>query len=346
MYSDLFAKNDAILVMSGSNRRYFSDFDCSFGCVILTPEKKFLLTDFRYAAAAREKTEGIEVVSTAPDRLYDDVRRILASAKAKNVGFEDEYVSVAANKILKKELADYTLRALGPELSSLRIVKTEEEIAKIRRAQEITETALTKTLSLLKAGVSEKDMSAELAYQFMTLGDGLAFDSIVAFGENSADCHHVAGDRKLERGDIVLFDIGAKYRGYCADMTRTFCFGEPSQKLSDLYLLVLSAQQYVLKHLKAGVTGREADSMAREFFKANGYDSEFGHSLGHGVGIDIHEEPRLSASCDMPLHENAVVTIETGLYIEGFGGVRIEDLVVVKKDDIENLTNYDKSLII
>ena len=180
----------------------------------------------------------------------------------------------------------------------------------------------------------------------MTLGDGLAFDSFVALGKNPADCHHVAGDRKLERGDIVLFDIGAKYRGYCADMTRTFCFGEPSQKLSDLYLLVLSAQQYVLKHLKAGVTGREADSMAREFFKANGYDSEFGHSLGHGVGIDIHEEPRLSASCDMPLPENAVVTVEPGLYIEGFGGVRIEDLVVVKKDDIENLTNYDKSLII
>ena len=167
----------------------------------------------------------------------------------------------------------------------------------------------------------------------------------MAFGANAADPHHAPDNTAVKPGDCVLFDVGCIKDGYCSDMTRTFVFGEPSGKFSEIYELVLNAQQNVLKFLKAGMSGREADSIARELFRANGYDREFGHSLGHSVGIDIHENPRLSASNYDELPENCVVTVEPGLYLEKFG-VRIEDMVVIKKDGIENLTNFAKSIII
>ncbi|MBQ7227894.1 MAG: aminopeptidase P family protein [Clostridia bacterium] len=343
----LFEKTEAIVVTGESNRYYLTRFKCSFGVVVLLPQSKILFTDFRYAVAAKKSIKDAEVRITDKENLYSNVVALLNERKVKVVGYEDEVMSVASFKAFKKAFADFDLKPIGNALETLRSVKTEEEIEFIKQAQSITETVLDKVLSQLKVGATEKEINAELTYQFILQGaDGLAFDNIVAFGENSADCHHIPGDRKLERGDIVLFDIGAKWGGYCSDMTRTFCYGEPSQKIADLHSMVLSAQEYVLKHVKAGMTGREVDGMAREFFKANGYDKEFGHSLGHGVGVDIHELPTLSSKNEEPLAENAVVTIEPGLYIEGFGGVRIEDMVVIKKDGIENLTNYTKSLII
>ena len=310
------------------------------------PDRKFFYTDFRYELAARNIREGYELVITTPEKLYELIDDRLREAGAVNVGFDDNYVTVAGFKEIKKQLKDYTFHSVANEIAELRAVKSDIEIEHIKKAQSITEKALSAVLSLLKPGVTEKDISAELTYRFLKFGaDGLAFDNIVAFGENSSDCHHIAGDRKLEKGDVILFDIGAKANGYCSDMTRTLVFGEPSGKFSEIYELVLNAQQNVLKFLKAGMSGREADSIARELFRANGYDREFGHSLGHSVGIDIHENPRLSASNYDELPENCVVTVEPGLYLEKFG-VRIEDMVVIKKDGIENLTNFAKSIII
>lgn len=339
--------NDAVLIMSPGNRFYFTGIETSFGAVVITPMTKYFLTDFRYSLAAKQALSGFEIMLTDRERLYGDIIGIFTSCGVKSVGYEDEYWSVASFKTLKKELKNFELKPISAELRSLRAVKTDEEIRKIKAAQSLTETALDKVLSILKTGVTERDVAAELNYQFIRLGaEKLAFDSIVAFGENSADCHHVAGSRKLEKNDIVLFDIGAKLNGYCSDMSRTFYFGDANQRFIGIYDLVLSAQQYVLKHLKAGMTGAEADTMAREYLKANGYEKEFGHSLGHSVGIDIHEAPNLRRSNNEPLPENAVVTVEPGLYIAGFGGVRIEDIVVVKKDGIENLTKYRKTYII
>lgn len=349
MTEELKEKYDALLITSDSNRFYQTGMHSSFGCVVLFVKdgKKYFFTDFRYGIAARQKAEGCEVVIVTSDDLWSKVSDVLSSRDARVVGFEDRMMSVAAHKALKKELKSFELKAIGDELDRLRMCKTEKELAAIKKAQSVTEEALAAVLPLLKAGVTEKDVSAELTYRFLKAGaDGLAFDNIVSFGDASADCHHEPTDRKLENTDIILFDIGAKWDGYCSDMTRTFCFGDPSKRMRDVYDLVLSAQNYVLKHLRAGMTGREADSLAREFFKANGYDKEFGHSLGHGVGIDIHESPRLSQTNDEPLPENAVVTVEPGLYIDGFGGVRIEDMVVLKKDGIENLTNFPKNFII
>ncbi len=346
MYEKLFENNDAVIVFGSSNRFYFTGLETSFGCVLIMPDRKFFYTDFRYELAARNIREGYELVITTPEKLYELIDDRLREAGAVNVGFDDNYVTVAGFKEIKKHLKDYTFHSVANEIAELRAVKSDIEIEHIKKAQSITEKALSAVLSLLKPGVTEKDISAELTYRFLKFGaDGLAFDNIVAFGENSSDCHHIAGDRKLEKGDVILFDIGAKANGYCSDMTRTFVFGEPSGKFSEIYELVLNAQQNVLKFLKAGMSGREADSIARELFRANGYDREFGHSLGHSVGIDIHENPRLSASNYDELPENCVVTVEPGLYLEKFG-VRIEDMVVIKKDGIENLTNFAKSIII
>lgn len=345
--NDLFNENDAVLSVDPSNRLYFSGVETSFGIVLLTAETKYFLTDFRYASAIKRKLKDFEIIITEKERVYADIDDILDSCSVKTVGYEDEYWSVSSFKTLKKELKKYELKPISAEIRAMRAIKTPEEIEKMRAAQALTETALDKVLSKLKVGVRERDIAAELSYQFISLGaDREAFESIVAFGENSADCHHIAGDRKLCKNEIVLFDIGAKLNGYCSDMTRTFFFGEASQRFAELHNIVTKAQLYVLKHIKAGITGAEADMMAREFIKANGYEKEFGHSLGHSLGIDIHEGPTCSKNNTDPLPENAVVTIEPGVYISDYGGVRMEDMVVIKKGGIENLTKYRKTYII
>lgn len=347
MYGSLFEKTDAVVIFGGSNRSYFTGMETSFGCVLLTPDAKVFFTDFRYEVAARARaSEGTEVVITTREKLYQQLAERLTAENVKNVGYEEDVLTVAEFKELKKALGGFTLRPASSAISVLRMVKTDDEIVRMKKAQSITERTLSAVLPLLKAGVTEREISAELTYRFLKLGaDGLAFDNIVAFGENSSDCHHTASDRKLERGDVVLFDIGAKADGYCSDMTRTFVYGEPTGRMTEIYDLVLTAQQNVLRFLKAGMSGREADSIARELFRANGFEREFGHSLGHGVGIDIHEAPGLSSNNYDALPENCVVTVEPGLYLDKFG-IRIEDMVVVKKDGIENLTNFAKSIII
>ena len=227
------------------------------------------------------------------------------------------------------------------------LIKTQEEIEKMKAAQVITQTALSRLLPKIKTGITEVEFAVEIDKEFIRLGaDGTAFDTIVAFGENAAECHHIPSLRTLEKGEIVLIDIGAKKDGYCSDMTRSFCFGAPSQSITRIFNLVLNAQKLVLKHLKAGMTGKEADTIAREYLRANGYDKEFCHTLGHGVGREIHEQPRLAQHCDTILCENMVVTVEPGIYIPDFGGIRIEDMVVIKKDGVINLTDFDKKLII
>ena len=227
------------------------------------------------------------------------------------------------------------------------MIKTEEEISKIKTAQAITHKVFLGALAKIKAGITELELVAEINADFIKSGaEETAFDTIVAFGGNTADVHHVPTDRELAKNELVMIDLGAKKDGYCSDMTRTFCYGAPSTEITKVYNAVLEAQQRTLRYLKAGMTGKEADAIAREYLRACGYDKEFCHTLGHGVGVVVHEQPRLANYCDEVLAENMVVTVEPGVYIEGFGGVRIEDMVVIKKDGIENLTECDKKLII
>ncbi len=339
-------KIDAYLILSQVNRFYFSGFESSFGCVILTKDKKYLLTDFRYETVAKQKDLGFEVVIVSASGLYETVFKLLSETGGiKSIGYEDEYVSVAEFKRIKDALTGFTLKPASEIITALRAVKTTEQLDNVINAQRIAEKALSKVIPRIKVGVTEREIAAELEYEMMLLGsDGPSFDTVVAFAENTACPHHKTSDKKLEKNDLILIDFGATVNGYHSDMTRTFCLGEPRSELKDMYNVVYDALSYALKFLRAGMTEREADSLAREYIKANGYDKEFGHSLGHGVGLEIHEAPYLRESGDNVLTENMVVTVEPGVYVEGLGGVRLEDTVIITADGNVNITNFDKNI--
>lgn len=339
-------KLDAYVILTDSNRFYFSQFDCSFGCVVLTKDVNVVMTDFRYEIAAREKLTDCEVRIVTYSKLYDEIASVLKKVGAKKVGYETN-ITVEEFTALKASLKEYTLKPATAQINNLRAVKSDWEIERIRSAQAIAEKALQKAISLIKTGMTERDLMAEINYEMAMNGaDNYSFETIVAFGANTAMPHHVPDNTKLEKNHVILVDMGAKKDGYCSDMTRTFCLDEPSELMVTVYNIVLEAQLYALKYIKAGMTGHEADSLAREIITANGYGKEFGHSLGHGVGVDIHECPRLGLNSKDILQPNTIVTVEPGIYIPDVGGVRIEDFVVVKENGIENLTTFDKKFII
>ncbi len=341
----MFENLDAYIIFSEPNRFYYTGFYSSYGCVVLTKGERFFITDARYASEAREKVEGFKVLTVSAQGLYADVKNVLTELNASKVGFEDEFVTVADYEKIKNEFASFELVSASNDIALERVVKSDIEIAKVTEAQSVTQKALLKTLPLLKVGVTEKEISNEITYQMLSLGaEALAFENIVAFGVNTANPHHHCTDKKLEKNDLITFDIGAKVNGYCGDMTRTFSIGNPAQNLRQIHTIVLEAQQYALQNLKAGITGREAHLLASEYITAHGYGSEFTHSLGHGIGVEVHERPHLSIRSNEVLKENMITSVEPGIYVDGLGGVRIEDLVVIKEGGIQNITSFDKNI--
>ncbi len=342
----MFGNNiDTLLVLSEVNRFYFSKVETSFGCVILHEDKKIFLTDFRYYGSVSKELTDWEVIMTTGDNFYEDIFGVLTELNAECVGFEDQALSVDVFTKLRSICSAFHFEPASAYIATKRAIKTEEEIQKLAAAQTVAQKALGKVVPIIKPGITEREVAANLVYEMQMLGaEDASFETIVAFGEGSAVPHHRTGKRKLEKNDIVLIDMGAKLEGYCSDMTRTFCVGTPKDELMNIHKIVLEAQEYALANIKAGITGHEADSYAREFIISHGYGKEFGHSLGHGVGLEIHEFPRLKQGSDIVLEPNMVVTIEPGIYVEGLGGVRIEDFVVVKENGLFNLTNFDKNI--
>lgn len=338
-------KIDAYMIFSEINRYYFTKFESSFGCVLLTEKEKIFFTDFRYEFAARRALRDYEIIVATSKDIYPLIVKELKRLKVKNLGYEDNVLTVNEFKNIKAFFTDFSFKPSSSILEIQRSIKTDEEIEKISLAQKLAEKSLTKILPLIKVGITERDVSAALMYEMMHNGaEASSFDSIVAFGENSACPHHKPCDKKLEKNELILIDFGAKLNGYCSDMTRTFTLGAPAEELKVIYSIVLDAQNYALKNIKAGMTGNEADSFAREFITANGYGKDFGHGLGHGVGLQIHESPTVNRFSTQILQKNMIITIEPGIYIDGLGGVRIEDLAVVTDTGITNLTNFNKNL--
>jgi Xaa-Pro aminopeptidase len=254
-----------------------------------------------------------------------------------------DYLTIAEYGRIKEALSFVETVGVDQALLTARAIKTEQEIDLIAKSQQINEIALTRTLAAAKPRMTERELCAEYSYQLLKAGaDGYSFDPIVAGGAFTAQPHHKVSDYCIEKNDPILFDVGGKFCGYCSDMTRTVCLGDPGREMKRIYKIVLEAQLYVLSKLKAGMTCHEADSLAREMFAAHGLDQYFGHSLGHGVGIDIHEDPRVGKNNQVVLQESMVVTVEPGIYIDGVGGVRIEDMVVITKDGVRNLTSFHK----
>lgn len=347
--SDLFdnkAKIDAFVFMGESNRFYFTQFETSFGAVIVSEKRNVFITDFRYETEARDKVAGFEIIISTYAELYDKIANILKEMDAKTVGYEDT-MSVGEYNMLKNALKDFKLKVATDIIAAKRAVKTDEEIELIKTAQGIAERALSKAISRAKAGMTERELMADINYEMVVGGaDKYSFDTIVAFGANSAQPHHHTDDTKLGKDDLILVDMGAKYKGYCSDMTRTFCLGDPGEQLLSIYNIVKEAQEYAIKYAKAGMTCNDVDSLAREYITANGYGDNFGHSFGHGVGIDIHEDPRVGAGSQTVLQPNMIITAEPGIYVAGLGGVRIEDMLVVKEGCVVDITGYDKKLSI
>jgi Xaa-Pro aminopeptidase len=333
---------DLVLVTDLTNVRYLTGFTGTNGAVICGPETRLFLTDFRYTERAEAEVSEWETVTISADWLGGIAERL-----AGKVGFEDDHMSVRTLAKLTEKLGEGAeLVAAGGEVEKLRRVKDPDELAAIREASKLGEEAWRWALERGFVGRTERDVALATEAKVRELGGEPSFPAIVAAGPNGALPHAEPGERTIEAGQLVVFDMGAKLDGYCSDGTRTFATGEPGEKGREVYETVLRAQQAALEAIEAGKSGEELDEVAREIIGAAGYGEAFGHALGHGVGLEVHEGPRLAQKSDDVLAPGEVVTVEPGIYLAGELGVRIEDFVVVREGGYENLSSLPKELTI
>jgi len=337
-------KVDALLITRLVNVRYLTGFTGSNGQLLLSGDPA-LFTDFRYEEqSAKEAPDLTRRVYT--DGFRDELRAALREAGTRRLGFERHDVSFETYESFRK-LEGVELVPIGPEVERLRWEKDPEEVAHLERAQEITDAAFEEMVGKLAEGMTEREVAFELELAMRRGGaERVGFDTIAAFGEGAAEPHHGPTDRPLASGDLVKLDFGCVVEGYHSDMTRTVAFGDPGEELRGVYEVVARAQRAGEEAVRAGVTGREADGAARRVIEDAGYGERFGHSLGHGVGLEIHEGPTLRSTSDDVLPEGAVVTVEPGIYLPGLGGVRIEDAVVVGDEGCRPLPTSTKELIV
>ncbi|MFH1454074.1 MAG: Xaa-Pro peptidase family protein [Armatimonadota bacterium] len=337
-------KVDALLITSEENRFYLSGFTGSAGCLFITPKQRYILSDFRYWEQISKECKGFNLIKIDRDGQFDGIRGILKKfPRIKKVGFEDDKVSFAGYKKLKKELSKVKLIPLEGAVTQLREIKSKEEIQYIKKAADIANKALANVLKVIKPGVTEKFVASLLQMEMKMLGaEKESFDIIVASGPNGALPHAKPGNRKIRKDDLIVIDFGAKYNGYCSDMTRTICLGKKSPKQKKIYDIVARAQKAALDYIKSGRVCGDVDNKARGLIEKEGYGKEFGHGLGHGIGIEVHESPSFRPNVKDVLRPGMILSVEPGIYLSGFAGVRIEDLVLITKDGYENLTKNSK----
>lgn len=338
---------DAALILTPHNRRYLTRFPSSAGWLVVSRKGAWFMTDFRYIEAAKRQVKGAQCRQIA--RVTDSLSALFAEAGIKRV-FVERGLTLEEFDFLKRNISGVEWEE-GPELDewlgTLRLYKTPEDLVSIRQAQELTEYGFERILPFIRAGRTEREIALELEFLVRRQGaEGTAFDFIVVSGPNSSLPHGVPGERALQPGDFVTMDFGAMVKGWRSDMTRTVAVGRVSDEQRLVYETVLKAQAACLSVLRAGLPCVEGDRAARDVIDGAGYAGCFGHGTGHGVGMDIHEEPRLSPSAGKAvLQAGSVVTVEPGIYLEGRFGVRIEDMVLITSDGCENLTHADKTLL-
>ncbi len=335
---------DAIMITSPENIYYFSGFKSGDAVLILTANESYIYTDSRYFIQAGEQAP----LFTLCDISLEPPSKRLKDEGFSKVGFEEEFVTYSAYLKLCQNLEGSGAELIGisREISRVRQVKTEKEIEYITKAANIADKAFSFILDKIEPGKTEKDIALMLEFYMLKSGaDGIAFDTICASGARSAMPHGVATNKVIERGDFVTLDFGCKYEGYCCDMTRTVVCGRASHEQKKIYNTVLSAQMAALDAIKPNVDNAYVDSVARSIIEDAGYGDKFGHALGHSLGLEIHESPNLSKKSVDKLKSGILMTVEPGIYIENFGGVRIEDLVLVTYNGHINLTTSEKELI-
>lgn len=336
---------DGILLTNEHSRRYMANFTGTAGVVLISKDRAQFITDFRYVEQASKQAVGYEIVQHA-GLIIDEVAKQVKELGIQKLGFEQDpltYSSYSAHK----EAIDAEFIPTSGLVEKLRLIKTDSEIKILKEAAQIADAAFEHILSFIRPGVSEIEVSNELEFFMRKQGaTSSSFDIIVASGLRSALPHGVASEKVIETGDFVTLDFGAYYKGYCSDITRTIAVGEPSDKLKEIYNIVLEAQLRGVNGIKAGLTGREADALTRDYITEKGYGEYFGHSTGHGIGLEIHEAPGLAFRSDTVLEPGMAVTVEPGIYIPGIGGVRIEDDIIVTSEGNEVITKSPKELII
>lgn len=331
---------DSVLITSRANHRYFTKFDNGDGYLFITKERAYAYEDFRYIETATKCLGGTYTVSQTPL----DLASIVKKEGIKRVGIEGDSLSFNSYNLYKSKLENAELIDVSSCITELRQVKDQWELEQIREAQRITDLAFEHILGYLSTDITETDVAAELEYFMRKHGaEDKSFETISISAEKTSLPHGMPEGIKLKKGFFTM-DFGATFNGYHADMTRTVCIGKADNEMKKLYNTVLEAQLAALDYIKAGVSCFDADRIAREIIDKD-YKGYFGHSLGHSVGLDIHESPALSPKCNKILLPNNVVTVEPGIYIAGKYGCRIEDLVIVKENGIENLTRSKKELI-
>ena len=339
---------DAVIVSDVYNMRYISGFSGGEGYVYVSRSNRVIITDSRYTeSASKEAKDGFEVIQSTFNRNAFNILKDLAVAdNSVRIGFEDVVLTCNLYGKLVNECGFGNLIPLGEKVNDLRIIKNEAEIDRMRKAQSIADKAFTEILNYIHPGVSENMIASELEYIMRRNGaQGMSFNTIVASGTNSSLPHAVPTDKVISDGDFITMDFGCIYDGYCSDMTRTIVVGHASDKQTEIYNTVLNAQLEAMKFIKSGVTGCEIHKIAADVIENAGYGKYFGHGLGHSLGLYIHENPRFSPAEKRQIMSGTIETVEPGIYIPGFGGVRIEDMIVVRDDGYENLTHSDKKLI-
>ncbi|HHY78889.1 MAG TPA: aminopeptidase P family protein [Thermoanaerobacter sp.] len=334
---------EAFVIYKFVNVTYITGFTGDDSVALVTHDKAIFITDGRYTEQAQKEVKDFEVIEHKTG-IKEVLKEYIKTLEIKKLAFE-ENISYGQYRELK-ELLEIELIPQANLVETLRMVKDEEEIENIKKAQNITDRAFEHLLKFIKVGMTEKEVALELEYFMKKQGaEDLSFDTIVASGKRSSLPHGKASEKVIEKGDFVTIDFGCKVGGYCSDMTRTIVMGKASEKQKEIYNIVLEAQQKAIDNIRAGISSKEADLLARSVIEEKGYGQYFSHSLGHGVGLEVHEAPSLSFKKEEILKEGAIVTVEPGIYIPDFGGVRIEDMVLLKEDGVINLTKSPKYLI-
>lgn len=342
-------KNAAALIMSEENICYFTSFHSSNGYLVVTGEKAYFFTDSRYIEAAQNKITSCDEVLLLKS-MKEELVPFISSLNKSELFVEAERITLSRYTELKSLFSGVTVNGNGEldkKISEIRTVKKDEQVNTIIKAQRIAEKAFDYILTFIKEGVTEKEVALTLEYFMLKNGaDALSFDTIAVGGKNSSMPHGVPTDKKIEKGDFITMDYGAVCDFYHSDMTRTVAVGEVSSKQIEVYETVLKAQEEAFRVMKAGVPCKDVDKAARDTIVNAGYGEYFGHGLGHGVGVEIHELPSLNPSSGAILEVGNIVTNEPGIYLPGEFGVRIEDMALITEDGYENLTLSEKKLIV
>lgn len=334
-----------LLITNKTNIAYLSHFRGSNGLLLLHKDKGYLFTDARYHIVAKKVLPSDFSIIDITGGFDEQWEKLLKKLKPTLIGYEGNDISLSLFTKVKKISGKVKFENVNHCINELRMSKTETEIKLIKKAQSITDDLLIELKKILKAGMSELDIAWKIRLLAHELGaDDISFEPIVAINENAAAPHHQNSSRKLKKGDRLLLDMGVLYQGYASDMTRVLFSKKPTEFEQKIYTIVWTAQEQAIAQIKAGKHGKEIDTIARSVIQDAGYGEYFTHSLGHGIGLDVHELPNLSSRYDKPLVEHSVVTSEPGIYIEGKIGIRLEDMVIVGENKAVNITKSPKAL--